>query len=241
MPFVARPWKQNSHPWACSWSVIRSARVCVGGTAGSWRWSGRCAAKRRPPCRRRRTSEPPRSETETRPLSPITRGSQISRHALITSRLLVYVHHVSYWRTVGKIKLQFPFHIVNTEQSSRKSQSVTRCTICSAVLFKATFWLYTQSEGNMADCLMLTQVLAIWYTYTVWTSCAEVENSLFFILLRAHFQTFTDCITTCQRGDSSNTKSVWLIVLKLSTCWVYYFTSYFILSCKYFSTLSQLF
>lgn len=86
---------QNSRLSACSWSVIRSARACVGGTGESWQWSGRHAARRPPPCRRRRTSEPLRSETETsisrdrtsrRSVSLISLGLRVS-HARWPPRL----------------------------------------------------------------------------------------------------------------------------------------------------------
>lgn len=57
---------------ACSWSETQSARVCVGGTGGSWQWSGRCVVRRRPPCRRRRTSEPLPSERDSQTSASIT-------------------------------------------------------------------------------------------------------------------------------------------------------------------------
>lgn len=70
--------KPNSRLWACSWSVIQSARACVCGTEGSWQWSGRRVARQQPPCRQRRTSELLQSERETRAVVIHQRGSQIT-------------------------------------------------------------------------------------------------------------------------------------------------------------------
>lgn len=55
-------------------------------------------------------------------------------------------------------KLQHYFYRLHEEQSNRQPQPATRSTIWWAILFKAFFWLYTQSERNKVHCCILTQV-----------------------------------------------------------------------------------
>ena len=135
--------KPNSRLWACSWSVIQSARACVCGTEGSWQWSGRRVARQQPPCRRRRTSELLRSEREKHGPSSSISGDHKSHRALITSGLLTYTNGTAWFLKAHPKAVQCYFYKLCGGQSNRQPHW--------AISFKApSFWLYTQSESNKA-------------------------------------------------------------------------------------------